>query len=58
MATYEIPYRNPVELPDGRFDCEIKHPHYGWVPFTADPNDPSPHGRVIWQAIKDAQPKG
>ena len=47
--------RNVKELPDGRFDCEIEHPQFGWIPFTADPKDPEPHGRAIWQAIKDAQ---
>lgn len=32
-------YRNAKNLADGRIDCEIKHPTYGWIPFTADPND-------------------
>lgn len=53
----EIEFRNAVEMPDGRFDCEINHPQFGWIPFTASPDDPEPHGRMIWQAIKDAQPK-
>jgi hypothetical protein len=54
----EIAFRNVVALPDGRFNCEIDHPNFGWIPFTADPNDTEPHGRAIWQAIKDAQPAG
>lgn len=57
MTTYEITYRNPVRLDDGRYDCEIKHPVYGWVPFTADPNDVAPHGRMIWATINEAQGK-
>lgn len=26
---------------------------YGWVPFTASPNDPAPHGRDIFARAKD-----
>ena len=44
-------YRNAQFLADGRIDCEIEHPSYGWIPFTADPNDVEPHGRVIFDAI-------
>lgn len=32
-------YRNAKRLADGRIDCEIEHPLYGWIPFTADPAD-------------------
>lgn len=32
-------YRNAKHLADGRIDCEIEHPVYGWIPFTADPAD-------------------
>ena len=52
----EIAFRNVVALPDGRLDCEIEHPQFGWIPFTAAEDDLEPHGRAIWQAIKDAQP--
>lgn len=34
-------------------DCEIDHPHLGWIPFTADPNDVEPLGRQVFQALKD-----
>lgn len=51
----QIAFRNVVALPDGRFDCEIEHPQFGWIPFTADPNDVEPHGRAIWAAIKAEQ---
>lgn len=30
-------YRNARFLADGRIDCEIEHPQYGWIPYTADP---------------------
>ncbi len=29
-------------------DLEIKHPIYGWIWFTADPNDVEEHGRLIY----------
>jgi hypothetical protein len=32
-------YRNPVRTSGVAIDCEINHPVYGWIPFTADPND-------------------
>jgi len=50
-----IEFRRVKPLPDGRFDCEIKHPNFGWIPFTATPDDVEPHGRAIWQAMKDRE---
>lgn len=47
----QVSFRNVVPLGDGRFDCEIEHPSFGWIPFTADPNDVEPHGREICAAI-------
>jgi hypothetical protein len=32
-------FRDPVFTSDGRIDCEIYHPDYGWIPFTCEPND-------------------
>lgn len=33
-------YRNAKYIDDnGRIDCEIEHPVYGWIPYTLDPND-------------------
>ena len=32
-------YRNAKRLDDGRIDCEINHPSYGWIPFTCSPLD-------------------
>lgn len=31
-------------------DLEINHPDYGWIPFTASPDDPEQHGRDIYAA--------
>lgn len=32
-------YRNALAIADGRIDCEIKHPRFGWIPYTIDPAD-------------------
>jgi hypothetical protein len=44
-------YRNPKYTVDGRIDCEIEHPQFGWILFTADPNDTEPHGRELFETI-------
>lgn len=49
----KIEWRNAVLLDDGRYDCEIEHPQFGWIPFTAAPDDVEPHGRAIWAAINE-----
>ena len=45
-------YRNPIYNANDTIDCEIEHPEYGWIPFTADPNDIEEHGRAIYAQIK------
>lgn len=32
----------------GTINCEIEHPVYGWIPFTASPDDPEEHGRELY----------
>ena len=32
-------YRNPKYNSNGTIDCEINHPEYGWIPFTAHLED-------------------
>ena len=44
-------WRNPKYNRHGTIDCEINHPQYGWIPFTASPNDVAEHGREIYSAI-------
>lgn len=41
--------RNPIYTADNRIDCEFEHPDFGWIPFTADPNDVEQHGRDIYE---------
>lgn len=49
--------RNPVFTADNRIDCEIEHSRFGWIPFTADPNDVEPHGREIYLLALAKGPK-
>lgn len=43
-------FRNAVySSGDGQqIDMEINHPVYGWIPFTARPDDPEQHGRDLY----------
>ena len=45
-------FRNPVySSADGQqIDMEIEHPVYGWIPFTARPDDVEQHGRDLFAA--------
>jgi hypothetical protein len=45
-------YRNAQYNAFGTIDCEINHPVYGWIPFTADPKDVEPLGKQVFDAAK------
>ena len=42
--------RNPKHNADNTIDMEIEHPTYGWIPFTASPDDVEELGRVLHAA--------
>lgn len=48
MMSYAI--RFPKFLASGDIDCEVMHPEYDWIPFTASASDPTEHGRAIHAA--------
>jgi hypothetical protein len=48
--------RNPVFTANGAIICEVEHPQYGWIPFTADLLDPEKHGREIYEAALAMSP--
>ena len=48
-----IEYSNPRYTAAGTIDVDINHPDFGWIPFTADPDDVEPHGRQIFEDLKD-----
>ena len=41
-------YKNPTYNANGTIDMEINHPVYGPIPFTASPDDPEEHGRLLF----------
>jgi len=47
-------YKNPIYTENGAIDCEIEHPDYGWIPFTASPDDCEEHGRELFARISAA----
>jgi hypothetical protein len=44
--------RNITAIDGGRYDCEVEHPRFGWIPYTADANDPEPLGRALHAEIE------
>ena len=44
-------YRNAHYNQYGTVDLEINHPDYGWIPFTASPNDPDESGRELYAQV-------
>jgi len=46
-------YRNARYNHRGSIDVEVEHPKFGWIPFTADPEDPEPQGRQLYELLKD-----
>ena len=48
-----IEHKDPRYNANGTIDVQINHPQFGWIPFTASPNDVEPHGRQIFADLKD-----
>jgi hypothetical protein len=44
-------YKNAIYNKFNTIDCEIEHPAYGWIPFTASPNDCEEHGKNLYYKI-------
>lgn len=45
--------RTPRVSGNGGYNCEINHQLYGWIPFTAHPDDIVELGRQVFQEIHD-----
>ena len=43
--------RNVERLNEDSINCELNHPLFGWIPFTADRNDVSEFGREIFAQL-------
>lgn len=37
----------------GGIDCEIEHPRFGWIPFTASPDDEESKGRELFVLLDE-----
>lgn len=48
-------FRNAVFNAFGTIDCEINHPRFGWIPFTASPDDPEQSGRDIYDVVSQGE---
>lgn len=46
-------YRNAIHNHFGGVDMEINHPQYGWIPFTASPEDIEPLGKELYELTKN-----
>jgi hypothetical protein len=46
-------FRNARFNQYGTIDCEINDPDFGWIPFTANPNDIYSVSHEIFEAAKD-----
>ena len=49
--------RNPVFTAANTIDCEINHPIYGWIPFTAASDDVEQLGRDVYAAALEMNPQ-
>lgn len=47
--------RNPQHAPSGVINLEIEHATYGWIPFSASPNDSDKRGRDLYQRAIDGE---
>ena len=45
-------FRNAQFTSEGTIVCEIEHRQFGWIPFTADPDDVEPLGAEVFNAAK------
>jgi len=46
-------FRNAKYNEFGTIDCEVEHPKYGWIPFTASPHDTVQQGVDIFEQAKN-----
>jgi len=45
-------YKNARWARNGGIDCDIEHPVYGWIPFTAVKNDVESFGRSLFAELE------
>jgi hypothetical protein len=52
----DTPFRAARYDASGTITADILHPVFGWIPFTASPEDVEPHGRALFAFIRDTGP--
>jgi hypothetical protein len=48
-------FRNARFNARGTIDVEIDHPKHGWIPFTANPDDPELVGAVVYYVASQGE---
>jgi len=48
----ELSYTKAAFNAAGTIDMEVEHPVFGTIPFTASPDDPEEHGRLLFADAK------
>jgi hypothetical protein len=48
-------FRNARYNSRGTIDVEINHPRHGWIPFTANPEDPELIGAVVHYVVSQGK---
>ena len=46
-----LEWKNPIYNRIGTIDVDINHPDFGWIPFTASPDDPMAYGKDIYEHV-------
>jgi len=52
----DTPFKNARYDAGGTITCDILHPVFGWIPFTASPDDVEAHGRAIFAHVRAVGP--
>lgn len=50
-----IVFRSAASNASGGIDCEVLHPEFGWIPYTASPDDRVEFGRRVWEAVSASE---
>lgn len=49
--------KNPKWNGNNTIDCEIEHPVYGWIPFTAQEDDVEKFGQLVYKICLEMGPE-
>jgi len=57
MKDRDVSVRNPVYIQDQWIDCEIDHPKFGWIPYTAEADAKSDFMRAVYRKAESLGPQ-